>query len=506
MSNSSILFKNQNRQKSFISAEAYEDIHTINIIDIILKNKERYNIRDYFLNPISDIDTILYRQSISQDLEIDDFFTEIKNFSEKMIIMHRYYEFSKKLSYTLLKKSWFLESILLYCNIIENLVKTFNKYQIKSEGFLSFNRYITDYITKEEFTRMHELVENTKSEFKKIKYCLIVETGKISVKTYEDEDDYSKYIQNTFSRFYNEDIDEQYKLDFTIPTGTTHIDAKILEFLEKIFPKPFLMLDELYQKYKHFMDNGILNFENEIQFYLSYIEFMKSIESKGLNFCYPVVSVNEKQEEVVEGYDLFLACISEDKVITNNYIINNNERVIVVTGPNQGGKTSFARMFGQIHYLAILGLKVPAKSAKIFIANKIFTHFDKIEDVKNLKSKLEDDLIRAHKIVENLDNRSLVIFNEIFSSTSLSDALEISKKIMSAILEKDCMAVWVTFIDDLSRLDNRIISMVAEVSPEDPSIRTFKVLRKKADGKAYAMAIAEKYNLTNKKINERIKK
>lgn len=75
---------------------------------------------------------------------------------------------------------------------------------------------------------------------------------------------------------------------------------------------------------------------------------------------------------------------------------------------------------------------------------------------------------------------------------------------MKTILERDCLCVWVTFLDELSRMNEKIVSMVATVSPQDPAVRTFKIIRKPADGRSYAVSLAEKYGLTYWKIRERV--
>jgi DNA mismatch repair ATPase MutS len=483
------------------------DLNLNQIIDAITLGKDEYELKPFYFTALHDLNTIHYRHEILRDLENALLLEHITLFAKQMRAVRVDLAQGAKLYHKLQQQSWFLDAVELYCDTINTLAHELSSVDLHSSGFLALREYLTHHTKSDRFTSLLAETKQLKSDLSTVKYCVLIKGNGFKVRRYEAEIDYSANVEETFEKFKQGAVNS-YAAKFTSFPDVNSVEGKVLDFVALLYPDIFGNLDSYCTKNRDYPDERISRFDREIQFYLSYLEYIEQFRRAGLKFCYPQLSDTSKSIHACEVFDLALAHkLIRDKssVVGNDFYLEGKERIIVVSGPNQGGKTTFARTFGQLHYLASLGCLVPGREAQLFLCDSLFTHFEKEEDIKNLRGKLEDDLFRIHQILTNITSQSIVIMNESFTSTTLTDAIFLSKNVLEMIIRLDSLCVCVTFIDELSFLSEKTISMVSTVNSENPASRTYKVLRKPAAGLSYAISIAEKYRLTYLSLKERIK-
>ena len=490
----------------------FGDLNIHQIVDGITGGKEyeEYNLKPFFYAPLRRINGIKYRQEIMQDLDDPSIFERSNVFSKQMRDMRKSLGISQKTSYKGHKQSWFLEAVVIYCAAVDSFANDLFNLDLKSRGFQSFRNYLKSYSNRADFISLQSETKKLKAALEAIRYCILLEDGgRFTIRKYESEPDYSVEINELFAKFRGNYVDnDETQLDDNGVESMNHIEAIMLDFVTRLHPEIFASLDEYCAKNISFMDETITTYDREIQFYIAYLNHIADLKEAKLQFCYPYISDNSKEVFDYDGFDLALADkrirYREGPIVVNSFHMNGEERILVITGPNQGGKTTFARTFGQLHYLASLGCPVPGSKARLFLFDNLFTHFEREEKVENMRGKLEDDLVRIHHILSQATSRSIIIVNEIFTSTTLVDEISLSVKLMKKITQLEALCAWVTFIDELASFGPRTVSMVSTVDPQNPAVRTFKIERRPADGLAYATAIAQKYNLTYEFIRKRM--
>jgi DNA mismatch repair protein MutS len=502
----SILFAGPEYRLTKEAPVFFIDLNLDQIIDAITAGKQEYNLKPFFYTSLSDIGAIEYRHKIMQDLENPALFEHIRFFAQTMRTMREHLAQAAKRYYKYQKQSCFLDAVEIYCDTVSRLAHNLTLADLRSRGFWAFREYLTHYLQSDRFTTLDSETRTLRTELSAVQYCILIKHSTVKVRKYEAEIDYSADVEKTFSKFKQGAV-KSYAVKFPDLSEMNHIEAQILDFVARLYPDIFLHLDNYCATHNNYLDEVIEVFDREIQFYVSYLDYVATFKRSGLQFCYPEISNIEKEIYDQEGFDLALAykLIRDQSVpICNDFYLKGRERIFVVSGPNQGGKTTFARAFGQLHYLGSLGCPVPGKQAKLFLFDRIFTNFEKEESIQNLRGKLEDDLVRIYSILQQITSQSIIIMNESFTSTTLRDAIFLSKNIMERLIQLDVLAVSVTFIDELASLSEKTVSMVSTVVPDNPASRTFKIIRRPADGLSYAISIAEKYRLTYASLRKRI--
>ncbi len=484
----------------------FGDLHLDQVLASLLAGREEYELAPLFYTPLYGVAAVRYRHQAMGDLEQDRVLAAVRGFADAMRTMRRQLEAADRLRQVHQRQRWFLQAVDVYCDAVEAFAAQLSECVVASPAFAGLRDHLSRYVRSDAFASLRDQTRELVDELAEIRYAIHIKGSHVKVDRYHDEPDMSEEIDHTFSRFKQGAV-EDYRVRFTSPVEMNHIEAQILELVARLHPATFAKLEDYCSRHRAFLDPAIGRFDREVQFYLAYLELIEPMLAAGLTFSYPRVSTRSRAVHATDAFDIALAgklVRDRQTVVANDFELSEPERILVVSGPNNGGKTTFARMFGQLHYLASLGLPVPGMDTRLFLADRIFTHFEREEDLETLRGKFEDELFRIHAILETATSDSLLVMNESFGSTTLRDAVVVGTEVMRQIIALDAACVFVTFVDELAALSETTVSMMSTVVAEDPAVRTFKVVRKPADGLAYAAAIADKYGLTYERLRRRV--
>lgn len=486
--------------------ECFRDLNLDQIAAAMTAGRGDFHLDEFIWAGPLPLETVFYRQAVMKDLAKEDILRIARDFSAGMKDLREKLELVEKLRYQQQKTAWFLTSAEIYRSILIDLDTALKSAPITSEGLSSVRDFLKEHLADEGFRQFSEEIDNAHAGLKSVRYVFHVRNGTVNVFRSTGQGDYGAEIGSVFQRFRTGDVERP---KFSIPdfVDMDHVEANILEGVRQLNPAVFNRVQDFFDRHQALIHRTVARFDRELQFYLGYVDYIAPLQKAGLTFCYPQLDDSDKKISASGTFDIALArklVSDEQTIVTNDFQLGEGERIFVVSGPNQGGKTTFARTFGQLHYLASLGLPIPGTEARLLLFDQLFTHFEREENIHNLRGKLQDDLVRIHDILQRATDRSIIIMNEIFTSTTLRDALFLGTRVLEKVIVLRSLAVCVTFIDELSRLDPATVSLVSTVDPDNPASRTFKIVRRPADGLAHAMAIAEKYRLTASSLQERL--
>ncbi|WP_353226188.1 MutS-related protein [Salinisphaera hydrothermalis] len=504
----SLLFENTAAAKDCRDdvPDGFRDLNLDQVIAAVVGDEDRYRLKPLFYTPAPNVDTVSKRHAVFHDLEDDAIRRAAQAFTDGIGRVHECRAHMDNAHHRHEKTRWLVDSAARYCVIVRGFAAALTEAHPEASGFADLVRWLNDYIASEAFLTLADTTEALLAEADDIRYDVLIRGPRIEVSPFGEEPDYGDVIAATFERFRHGEANERHQ-KFSDSLVLNTVETRVLEQVTRLFPDIFERFEAFHQEHADYVDPVVARIDRELQFCLHYRRYIATLQTAGLPFCYPDIVNSNEPIEAYEAFDLALAkqlVAHSEPVVTNDFELTPPERMLLVSGPNQGGKTTFARMFGQLHWFARLGCPVPGRSARLMFWSALYTHFERAEDIRNLRGKLEDDLVRMHAILEHIDRESIVIMNEIFSSTTTDDARYLGERILRSLIEAGAAGVCVTFIDDLASLDAAIVSMASTVDANDPAIRTFQIKRKAPDGRAYARSLAEKHRLTREALEARL--
>lgn len=188
----------------------------------------------------------------------------------------------------------------------------------------------------------------------------------------------------------------------------------------------------------------------EIGFYIGCLNLHDRLTRKGEPVCFP--EIHSADRTGLSGKGIYDACLSlsiEGQVIVNDLDAAGSS-LIIITGANRGGKSTFLRSVGLAQLMMQCGMFVPAQSFHANICAGIFTHFKREEDATLKSGKLDEELARMSEIIDRLSPYSIVLFNESFASTNEREGSEIARQIVRALQEANVKVIYVTHMFDLA--------------------------------------------------------
>lgn len=216
----------------------------------------------------------------------------------------------------------------------------------------------------------------------------------------------------------------------------------------------------------------------ELGFYLGCVNLHEQLTKSGAPTCFPTpapISLSRFQCRDLRDVGL---CLIADRQVIGNDVDAPAKSMIMITGANEGGKTTFLRSVGAAQVMMQAGMFVTAASFHSDVRDAVFTHFKREEDATLTHGKFDEELARMSEIVESIGSNSMLLCNESFASTNEREGSQIAREVVRAMVESGIKVVFVTHLYDLAR------SLSARHDPADcflhaqrrpDGVRTFRM-------------------------------
>ncbi|HEX2945731.1 MAG TPA: hypothetical protein VHT96_07230 [Clostridia bacterium] len=275
------------------------------------------------------------------------------------------------------------------------------------------------------------------------------------------------------------------------------------------------------RRYAHIQVGFLFKLIPEMTFYLCCVRLFNRLKENGMAFCKPDIAKLEDRNCIIENtYNVNLALHMlmhgekpAEKIVLNDVIFDERGRIIIITGPNRGGKTVYTESAGLAQILFQAGTFVPGTYALMSPVDSIYSHFPVDENQTVELGRLGEEAKRLNQIFTDSTNHSLILLNESLTSTSYMEGLYISRDVIKALRYMGVRAIFNTHMHELANSadainnevqgESRVISFVTGMAGGS---RSYRIQPGAPLGKSYAMDIAMKYGVSFEQIIDTIDK
>lgn len=514
----SILFGSEQPELLRETPDFFHDLQLDYLLEQILVQVKGYETERYFYNFPGTMELISYRQQVGKDMDSEELCTIIRSFCRKLQESRKVYNLSLDSKGEVKSATYHLQAATLYWEALKSLEQDLQEVSLVSDGMKAFALFVEKELAEQREQGFEAALAKANRFFSELSFQLSIDQGKLTVVENEEEIKKSgikekkeppkNYFEELNRLLGQEESPQLVMTDiFPDPLETSYLESVLIGLLKKSKPQVFAEIRGFKEKFPEFYSKVLLRFEEEIQFYLCFQKFKVRTEGMGYPMCQPEVS-EKKKFSGREVYDLALVWKQSEQnytVVSNNFSLKEAPSFFVVTGPNQGGKTTFARSMGQAVYFTLMGLSANAEVFSMPMLQGISTHFEAEETLQSNSGKLKEEINRLIPMMSRIQNRRhFVILNELFTTATTHDALLMGRKVMDSFLERECYGIYVTHIQELAEETENIISLVAQLEPGEETKRTYRMLPMKAQGYGYSDALVKKFHLEYEDIVRRL--
>ena len=475
----------------------FADLH----LDAVLAGAGDFQ-RAVWYAPPSDLATVAHRQEVVAELREPGFRDAATRLVAAIGRARQSLDAFRKAPYRVPAELQLAAVIDRYTTVISEVAAELEALRPSATGLRDLAGHLAGYVASREFrelagsTVLRRIQEGTVE--------LGIRSGTVWADREAGRPGWGERIEQVFGRF--REPGQPSEADWEPPRRyLNHVEAQAIGLVAGLFPELFAELHTFVDARTDFLPAALELLAEELRFYLDFLRLVDELQARGVAWCLPQLTPDGNATVRLTGMiDLALASGAEQPPVANDLELAAGEQVAFVTGPNQGGKTTFARGIGQFAYLAGLGLPVPARTADLPWFRPVLTHFPAPDDPDHDRGGLADELHRLHEVMAAAGPHTLLIFNELFSATSAADALHLSARVVERIKGLGCRVIWVTFLEELVMGTPGAVSLVGQVEPADVTRPTFRFLPQPPGGRSHAVALAARHRLSSVDLAERL--